>query len=71
MIRPSFADLACPRGGHRDDFHIDVTATAYLDASGPTVENDYFWEADSGCTCLHCHFDGNAADFVAAKAVTP
>ena len=40
MRRPRFEDLACPRCGHHDDFHVDVIATAYLDASGPTVESD-------------------------------
>ena len=60
MTKPRFQDLACPRCGHRSDFHIDVTATAYVDASGPTVESDYHWDGRSCCTCLGslgCGFD--------------
>ena len=71
MRRPRFEDLVCPRCGHRDDFHVDVTATAYLDASGPTVESDYFWDEASGCVCLSCHYDGSVADYVVTEAVTP
>lgn len=71
MRRPRFEDLACPRCGHRHDFHVDVTATAYLDASGPTVESDYLWAESSGCVCLSCHYDGSVADYVVTEAVTP
>jgi len=70
MSRVSFHDLACPKCGQREEFHVDITATAYLDASGPTVESDYHWDEASGCTCLNCHFDGCVADFVAAMVVT-
>lgn len=68
MTRPRFEDLACPRCGHRDDFHVDVTAVAYLDASGPTVESDYYWDNSSDCSCLGCYFGGTVADF--AKALS-
>ena len=72
MKRPRFQDLACPQCGHRRDFHIDVTATAYVDASGPTVESDYYWDEGSDCSCLGCYFGGSVADFVAKKSeVTP
>jgi hypothetical protein len=72
MTRPRFQDLACPRCGHRGDFHIDITATAYVDASGPTVESDYYWDEGSDCSCLECYFGGSVADFVAKKSeVTP
>lgn len=71
MMQPRFEDLTCPQCGHRNAFHIDVTATAYVDASGPCVESDYYWDATSGCACLDCHFEGSVADFVATKAVTP
>jgi hypothetical protein len=64
MMRPRFQDLACPQCGHRSDFYIDVTATAYVDASGPTVESDYYWDEKSCCTCLGCGFEASAADFV-------
>ena len=63
MMRPRFEDLACPQCGHRNDFHVDITATAYLDAYGPTVESDYYWDARSCCTCLKCDFQSNVADF--------
>lgn len=69
MRRPRFEDLVCPRCGHRDDFHVDVTATAYLDASGPTVESDYFWDEASGCVCLSCHYDDRVAEFTKAAEV--
>ncbi len=68
MTRLLLSDLACPRCGHRDSFHIDVTATAYVDASGPSVESDYYWDAASGCVCLACFHDAPAGDF-AGKAV--
>ena len=72
MSRPRFEDLACPRCGHGDNFHVDVTATAYLDAAGPTVESDYYWDERSDCSCLGCYFGGSVADFVATKSeVTP
>lgn len=72
MSTPRFEDLACPQCGHKADFHVDVTATAYLDARGPTVESDYFWNESSCCACLECHFESSVADFVVtAKAVTP
>lgn len=67
MKRHRFQDLACPRCGHRSDFHIDITATAYVDASGPTVESDYYWDGKSCCTCLGCGFEANAADFATTK----
>ena len=38
MSRPRFEDLACPRCGHGDNFHVEITATAYLNAAGPSVE---------------------------------
>jgi hypothetical protein len=67
MMRPRFQDLACPRCGHRGDFHIDVTATAYIDASGPTVEGDYYWDGTSCSTCLACGFEASAAEFASTK----
>lgn len=67
MTKPRFQELACPRCGHRSDFHIDVTATAYIDASGPTVESDYHWDGRSCCTCLGCGFEASAADFATTK----
>lgn len=70
MTRPHVDELACPRCGHVGSFHIEVTATAYVDASGPCVESDYFWNRDSGCVCLTCFHDARAGDFV-AKAVQP
>ena len=72
MMTPRFQDLACPRCGHRDDFHVDVMASAYLDADGPMVESDYFWDESSGCTCRGCYFGGSVADFVTkTKELTP
>ena len=69
MTKPRSQDLACPHCGHRSDFHIDVTATAYVDASGPTVEGDYYWDGSSCCTCLGCGFEANAAEFVNTEEV--
>lgn len=72
MSRPRFEELACPRCGHGDSFHVDVTATAYLDAAGPSVESDYYCDERSVCSCLRCNFEGSVADFVATKCeVTP
>ena len=70
MTRPRFEDLACPRCGHRDDFHVDITATAYLDACGPSVESDYYWDKSSDCSCLGCYFGGSVADFVQVPATS-
>lgn len=67
MTRQRFQDLGCPHCGHRCDFHIDVTATAYVDASGPTVEGDYFWDGSSCCSCLDCGFEASAAEFVKSE----
>jgi hypothetical protein len=69
MTEPRIQDLACPQCGHRSDFHIDVTATAYVDASGPTVDGDYYWDGASCCTCLGCGFESCAGDFVKADEV--
>lgn len=70
MTRPRFEDLACPRCGHRNDFHVDITATAYLDSGGPTVESDYYWDEASDCSCLGCYFGGIVADFVHGNATS-
>ena len=64
MNRPRFEDLACPRCGQREQFHVDVTATAFLDGSGPSVEGDYYWDRASGCACLRCQMEGRIADFL-------
>ena len=69
MTEPRIQDLACPQCGHRDDFHIDVTATAYVDDSGPTVEGDCYWDGTSCCTCLGCGFKSCAGDFAKADEV--
>ena len=58
-----FQDLACPNCGQRESFHVDVTATAYLDGSGLSVEGGYCWNSDLCCTCLGCHFEASAGDF--------
>lgn len=68
MSQPRFEDLACPQCGHRGSFHIDVIATAYVDASGPCVESDHYWDEDFGCVCLACFHEARAGDFV-GKAV--
>lgn len=70
MTRPQLDDLTCPQCRHRGSFHIDVTATAYVDAAGPCVESDYYWDAASGCVCLACFHEANVADFT-CKAVQP
>lgn len=65
MSKPRLEDLTCPRCGHRGSFHIDVTATAFVDAHGAYVENgDYYWDAASLCTCLGCQRESRAAAFV-------
>ena len=64
MSRPRFEDLACPRCGQKEQFHVDVTATAYLDACGPCVESDYYWDSGSCITCLDCNCEGSVSDFV-------
>ena len=69
MSRPRFEDLACPRCGQREHFHVDVTATAYLDECGPSVASDYYWDDNSECACLDCHMEGNIAGFVKPEAV--
>lgn len=70
MTRPCFEDLTCPSCGHTGSFHIDITATAYVDASGPCVESDYYWDEASGCACLRCFHEARTGDFV-VKAVRP
>lgn len=60
--------LACPRCGYRGSFHIDVTATAFVDDGGASVESDYHWDAASCCACLACHHEATAGDF-AGRAV--
>lgn len=69
MSTIAFSDLVCPRCGHHTDFHVDVSATAYLDARGPAVESEYFWDDRSCCTCLACNFESCVGDFVTKKAV--
>ena len=64
-----FQDLACPRCAHRKDFHIDIGATGYLDATGVCVESDYHWDATSVCTCLGCQHEAPAAGFAKATEV--
>ena len=70
MSRPRFEDLACPRCGQSNGFHVDVTAVAYLDASGPSVESDYYWDDNSECVCVQCQNEGRVADFVKPTAVS-
>ena len=64
MSRPRFEDLACPRCGQREQFHVDVTATAYLDESGPSVEGEYDWDSESYIACLDCNLEGIVAQFL-------
>jgi hypothetical protein len=71
MTTLRFQDLACPNCGHHENFHVDVTATAYLDDRGTTVESDYYWDGNSICTCLGCHFEANAAAFAKRQEVMP
>ena len=70
MSRPRFEDLACPRCGQREQFHVDVTAVAYLNAGGPSVEGDYYWDDTSECVCVQCQQEGRVADFVKATEVS-
>ena len=70
MSRPRFEDLACPRCGQSGEFHVDVTAVAYLDASGPSVESDYYWDDNSECVCVQCQNEGRVADFVKPTEVS-
>ena len=70
MIRPRFEDLACPRCGQGEQFHVDVTAVAYLDACGPSVESDYYWDDNSECDCVQCQNEGRVADFVKPTEVS-
>lgn len=66
-----FQDLACPKCGHHANFHVDVTAVAFLDDRGTTVESDYHWDSHSSCTCPVCYFEANAAEFVKHHEVMP
>ena len=70
MTTLRFQDLACPKCGHHENFHVDVTATAYLDGSGLCVEGDYCWNSDSCCTCLRCHFEASAGAFAKPEEAT-
>lgn len=70
MRRLLIDELTCPRCGHRGSFHIDITATAYVDARGPSVESDYYWDADSCCACLRCSHEASAGAFAAMAPVT-
>lgn len=65
MTMLQVAELACPRCGVRGSFLIDV-ATEEL-AAGPdtTAGCDPRWNASSSCTCLHCHHQATAGDFIA------
>ena len=70
MSRLRFEDLACPRCGQGEQFHVDVTAVAYLDASGPSVQGDYYWDEKSECVCVQCQEEGRVADFVKPTEVS-
>lgn len=70
MSRLLLDELTCPRCGHRGCFHIDITATAYVDASGPSVESDYYWDADSVCACVKCRHEDSAGAFAGAGSIT-
>ena len=69
MSRPHFQDLSCPRCGQTKHFHVDVTATAYLDECGASVEGDYYWDDESCITCLGCKVEGIVFEFVKPTAV--
>jgi predicted nucleic-acid-binding Zn-ribbon protein len=71
MTTLRFQDLACPKCGHHEHFHVDVTATATLDERGTVVESDYYWDGHSICTCLGCGFEANAAAFATRQEVMP
>jgi len=70
MRRLLIDELTCPRCGHRGSFHIDVMATAHVDAGGPCVESDYYWDSDSGCACLTCNYEASAGAFAGMAPVT-
>lgn len=70
MRRLLIDELTCPRCGHRGSFHIDIIATAYVDAGGPCVESDYYWDPHSACTCRKCCHEDSAGAF-ARKTVQP
>jgi hypothetical protein len=71
MTTLAFQDLACPRCGHSGSFHIDVVATAFVDACGACVESDYYWDGDSSCACLRCSHEALVSDFCAKSAMSP
>lgn len=68
MSRLLLDELTCPRCGHRGSFHIDITATAYIEASGSCVESVYYWDANSSCTCVTCRHEDRAGTFAGIGA---
>lgn len=69
MKRLLIDELTCPRCGHRGSFHIDITATAYVDDCGTCVESNYYWDSDSGCACLTCFYEASAGAFAGMAPV--
>ena len=69
MKRLLIDELTCPRCGHRGSFHIDITATAYVDDCGTCVESNYYWDSDSGCVCLTCFYEASAGAFAGMAPV--
>jgi predicted nucleic-acid-binding Zn-ribbon protein len=70
-MMPHSETLACPKCGQDDDFHVDITGTAYIGKAGAEVLDDYQWDHHSTCTCLECCFESRFCAFIKPKAVQP
>lgn len=65
MTKPRSTQLACPRCEIRGAFLIDILANEHVDEQGQGTEGSPQWGSSSGCTCLHCHYQATAGDFIA------
>lgn len=65
MTKPRSMQLACPNCEVRGAFLIDISAKEHVDEKGQGTETSPQWGASSCCTCLHCHHQATAGDFIA------
>ena len=69
MTQPLLENFSCPKCHSKTEFYLDVLATVYLDATGPSLAGDYFADGDFTCVCLSCDHEAKVFDFTTAAEV--
>lgn len=56
-------DFACPKCGHRSDFHIEFKSVGRFSDMGCDEHDDMEWSDNSYCMCGNCNHVGAVEDF--------